>query len=90
MNLPKPGSVLNATVAIVLRRGTCGRSQACWAYVSHTLPAWMERSTILQVNTSFCCPHELLECKASIFPSGREVSGHRFEKYILDALLPVK
>lgn len=44
VNLQRPVSVLNATVAIVLRRGTCGRSPACWACVSHILLVWMAKS----------------------------------------------
>lgn len=52
VNLQKPGSVQSATVAIALKRGTCGPNPACWAYVSHTLPVWMAKSMILQVSPS--------------------------------------
>lgn len=58
MNLLRPGSVLNAAVAIVLRRGTCGLSPACWAYASHTLPSWMARSMILQVKIFILCKNK--------------------------------
>uniref|UniRef100_A0A3P8NQI5 J domain-containing protein n=1 Tax=Astatotilapia calliptera TaxID=8154 RepID=A0A3P8NQI5_ASTCA len=48
VNPLRPGSVLNAIVAIAPRKGTCGLNRACWAYASHTLPVWMARCMILQ------------------------------------------
>lgn len=63
MNPLRPGSVLNATVAIAPRKGTCGLNRACWAYASHTLPVWMARCMILQVSISCCLPGRLVSNK---------------------------
>lgn len=63
VNPLRPGSVLNATVTIAPRKGTCGLNRACWAYASHTLPVWMARCMILQVSISCCLPGRLVSNK---------------------------
>lgn len=63
MNPLRPGSVLNAIVAIAPRKGTCGLNRACWVYASHTLPVWMARCMILQVSISCCLPVRLVSNK---------------------------